>query len=342
MKGRLIHLLQHYAPPVSIDRLVRWTDQKLIFPFYHAILGESRLPHIQHLDPPRSEKQFIADLDFLLQHFTPIGMSDLLDHLHQGKPLPAKAFHLSFDDGLREVYDFAFPILKEKGIPASIFLNSAFVDNRALFFRYKASLLIDHLKNQGLEEKQLQEMGDLLHLKKPLAISGLIDRILKVKYAQRKILDGLATICQVNFDAFLKEQKPYLTTVQIKELIAHGFSFGAHSIDHPFYAPLSLNEQLEQTQASIDWVVQQFQLAYRCFAFPFTDQGVSTVFFEKIADQNIANLTFACAGFKQQNIPFHFQRWPIELYPIDAEKQLRGELWYYLLKKMLGKHRVKR
>ncbi|MEM9819431.1 MAG: hypothetical protein AAF985_00105, partial [Bacteroidota bacterium] len=78
------------------------------------------------------------------------------------------------------------------------------------------------------------------------------------------------------------------------------------------------------------------------FAFPFTDDQVSSSFFEKITEEKIAELTFACAGFKQQSISFHFQRWPLEWYTIDAERQLRGELWYYLLKKMLGKHRVKR
>ncbi|MEM9824834.1 MAG: polysaccharide deacetylase family protein, partial [Bacteroidota bacterium] len=269
MRGRLIHWLQHHSPSVSIKRLIRWSGQDLIFPFYHAIQGSKKLPHIQQLYTPRNEQQFRADLDCLLQHFTPIGLTDLLDHLQNGKKLPRPAFHLSFDDGLREVYDFAFPILKEKGIPATVFLNSAFVDNRDLFFRYKASLLIETLTTSPLPQNLLEQIGELLQIKPTFSNVTLRQKILNITYSEKEILDEIAQICSYRFDDFLQSQKPYLDHRQISALIKAGFSIGAHSVDHPLYAQLPLTQQIKQTQESINWIVEQFELPYKCFAFPF-------------------------------------------------------------------------
>jgi hypothetical protein len=56
--------------------------------------------------------------------------------------------------------------------------------------------------------------------------------------------------------------------VKIKRLISEGFTVGAYSIDHRFYAELSIEEQLRQTKESVNVVTQAFELNYRTFAFP--------------------------------------------------------------------------
>ncbi|MEM8908946.1 MAG: polysaccharide deacetylase, partial [Bacteroidota bacterium] len=101
MKQHLINGLQRFAPNFSIKRLSRWTGQRLVFPFYHTIAGSETLPHIHHLYSPRTKAQFIADLDFFLQHYQVIDLSDLLAQIKQGRPMANNAFLLSFDDGLK-------------------------------------------------------------------------------------------------------------------------------------------------------------------------------------------------------------------------------------------------
>ncbi len=71
----------------------------------------------------RSHLQAMADAGY-----TTISMYDLVDHLNQGKPLPEKPVILTFDDGYRDNYENAFPLLAEFGMTGMFFVVSDYMD----------------------------------------------------------------------------------------------------------------------------------------------------------------------------------------------------------------------
>ena len=273
--------------PISL--LVSLTKKKIIVPFYHTV-AEQPLPHIKHLYRMKTVEEFQKDLDFLLRYFEPIDVETLY-HLHIHKTVPKKpVFHLTFDDGMKEIYEIVASILLKKGIPATFFINSGFVDNKALFYRHRESL-----------EK---ERGDSC------------DRY------DRKV------------DEFLEKDKPYLTTEQIKELSNNGFTFGAHSIDHPYYYTIPLDEQLRQTRESLEFVSSIINQKLRLFAFPFTDYNVSKQFFKEIEPD--VDLCFGTAGLKNDEIPFNIQRIAGEKRKYESlESILRKAYLKYMVKSVL-------
>jgi peptidoglycan/xylan/chitin deacetylase (PgdA/CDA1 family) len=60
--------------------------------------------------------------------YTTIYLNDLLLHLTQGDPLPEKPVILTFDDGYRDNYLNAFPLLRERGMTATFFIVTDFID----------------------------------------------------------------------------------------------------------------------------------------------------------------------------------------------------------------------
>jgi len=54
---------------------------------------------------------------------------DLLDHLQGKKRLPLNSMLLTFDDGYKDNFVFAFPLLKRMGYKATIWVNPEFVDD---------------------------------------------------------------------------------------------------------------------------------------------------------------------------------------------------------------------
>lgn len=300
-----------------LDLLAAVSKQKFIQPFYHIVSNEN-CPHIKNLYEVKTTKEFEADLDFLLKHYSPIAASDLNDVV-AGKFKNKKIFLLSFDDGLREVHDVIAPILLRKGIPAVFFLNSAFIDNKALMFRYKVSLLIEQLAN------------DKTDLKKRL----------KAERTDSALITETAEQLSFRFETFLKQQQPYLTSAQVEGLITKGFTIGAHSVDHPYYEDISFDEQIAQTIHSLSFLQQRFGIKEKLFAFPFTDFGVEKRFFETIFTGKKIDFSFGGAGFKKDVSPFHFQRLAME-QSAAAEEIIRTEYLYYLLKAPLFKNSVHR
>lgn len=307
------------------DFLPELYAKKIILPAYHLV-SDSTPPHISALYKARTPKEFIKDMDYLLRHYQPIHLSDLIKIVHEKKTLKKNLFHLSFDDGLKECYDVIAPILKEKGIPATFFLNSDFVGNKHLMFRYKASLLV----NKILSEKPDQH-------------KTFIPEITRITYPGRSRLDDLAHQMDLDFDEYLKRQRPYMDESEIKKLISEGFTIGAHSIDHPEYSHVSYEEQIRQTRESINYVSQAFGLAYKVFAFPFNDEFISSRFVDTILNgtEPLADLIFGVAGIKKDYHPGHLQRIPMEK-PFTGRSIIKGDYLYYSAKALVGKNKIVR
>ena len=216
---RAFYIAAKLLPECSDSWLRQATRRYVICPFYHAI-SDTPLPHITPLYRHRTEKEFRADIEWLLAHYKPIHWYEIDAYESAKEP----AFCLSFDDGLKEFYTIVAPILEEKNVPCVCFVNSAFVDNKDLMFRYK-----DALTRTGIDWKQ-----------------------------------------------FLHDEQPYLTYKQISELQARGFEFGSHSMDHPYFDRLTLNEQLTQTLTCADTLKKHKVLTRRIFSFPFGQGGLES------------------------------------------------------------------
>lgn len=68
-------------------------------------------------------ENFRAQLQYLAgAGYTAITLTDLYLHLTEGYPLPEKPVVLTFDDGYRDAYEIAFPILLEFGFSGTFFV----------------------------------------------------------------------------------------------------------------------------------------------------------------------------------------------------------------------------
>lgn len=314
--------IKAFVPKGDFEMLIKHFNYPCWMPFYHTI-SDRPLAHIKHLYALKSVSDFEREIDFYGKYFNCISQDDIGSN-KSGKP----DLFLSFDDGLIEFHEIIAPILLKKGIPATVFLNSSFIDNQDLFFRYKASILIEELK------KQNKTISDFYP-------DGTFD-LLKLNYADNALLDTLADAVGVDFKSYLKEQPIYLNTKQIKQLQVQGFQFGSHSKDHPLYEEISLDEQLNQTCNSLKELENKLGFPMNTFSFPFTDFGVSSSFFEALRQRLPQLKTFGTAGLKIDPVESHYHRIPMDDCLGDVEIFFRKNIQRYYLKKTVGKHRYKR
>lgn len=323
--------------PLSTSVLMKLGSKKVIFPFYHGV-SDCSLSYIRQLYSIKSEKEFKEDLDYLLKWFEPINLKSFKNHISNKTRLIENSFILTFDDGLSSFYDVVAPILLEKKIPAINFLNKNFIDNKQLFYRFKVSLLIERILKIKENEECFAKISKILNIH---TISDTICWLKESSIKDDSVLDDLGIILEVSFNDFLKNEAPFLTKNQIKKLIEQGFYFGGHSVSHPLYKQLHLKNQLAETIDSVNYVCDEFGLDQKVFSFPFSDDAISKEFFIEINSEQI--ISFGSAGLKDEDLDFHFQRIPMEYSKNYSAKQIiKGELLYYILKKMVGYQRIKR
>lgn len=271
-----------------------------VIPVYHSV-SNNEVSHLKYLFKVKTVRQFEDDLDRLLKVYKPIDAETLVSRVKNEGRIRKKEFFLTFDDGLRECIDVIAPILLKKGIPAAFFVNNEFVDNKALFFRHKVSAMIDHILHAGekFSTSFTVKYGDpQLYLK-------------SLTYSDTTLLEEMAKKIGFSENDYLKDNSPYMTTSQIIKLSSYGFSIGAHSVNHPRYDGISLEEQIFQTQSSLNFVKHLVNQDNKLFAFPFSSVGVDVRLYDSI-DAEQCDLFFGTSGGAKSETNRLLQRIPFE------------------------------
>lgn len=291
-------------PHLSLSALQARSGRYVIFPYYHTV-SERPLAHVHPLYRHRTVDEFKRDLDYLQQHMTAIRWTEAETYEAECRP----AFCLTFDDGLAEFYETVAPILRERKIPCVNFLNSDFVGNKDIFYRYKVALIVSSLRDTGRETKQLRE------------------RLLSITYAERGVLDEIAQAYHVDVAGYLREHPIYMDYAQIRELQQQGFTFGNHSASHPHYSTLTDEEQLAQTEQSAAELGKHITLE-RLFSFPFGQGNVSQASINRLCATHDA--VFGTDNLRKGRPGLYNRIW-MEGYTYSAEKIIKGEYLRYLL-----------
>ncbi len=328
MIDRNRRIISSLAPLASLERMVKYSRQPVIFPFYHTV-SDFLLAHVSHLYPLRTEKDFEQDLEEMLKWFEPISLGDFIGgkRLVEGK----RYMVLTFDDGLAGCHQVIAPILMKKGIPAAFFLNNHFIDNRGLFYRYKASLLIDRIRT---DEEALKTVAEYLVIPE----SKVEESIYLISEDQISLLDVLIKEAEVDVSLYMKDSPIYLSSRQVMELVQWGFEIGGHSPNHADFSKLKPKEIITQVSSSIGDLQHRFQVSTRYFSFPFTSWGIPDELIDQMLERGTAEVLLGTAGLKRQDKPGFIQRIPMEEFHGPAGKAIKTEYLYYLLKGVVGRN----
>lgn len=98
-------------------------SKKIPVLMYHSIKyekdNELRIP----------KEKFKEQMEYLKKEgFNPLSLNELYSHMLLGTEIPQKPIVITFDDGYADNYTNAYPILKDLGFKASVFVISSVVD----------------------------------------------------------------------------------------------------------------------------------------------------------------------------------------------------------------------
>lgn len=141
---------------------------------YHSVTDNSlkQNPIVISKDKIREQLQTIKDNGYIT-----LSMKELNDYLFKNKPIPEKSVIITFDDGYRDIYINAFPILKELNMKATIFVISSYINSEL----YLTGDQIKEMNSYGIDV----ESHTVSH--KNLSSMSYADQLKELKESKEKI-----------------------------------------------------------------------------------------------------------------------------------------------------------
>ena len=178
-----------------------------------------------------TRKHFEAALEFIIRHYTPVALQDVIAD-SDGRGLPPRPVLVTFDDAYRSVREFAAPLCSKFGVPAVFFVNGACLDNRQLALE-NLVCYVANLFGLNTVNAAIQSVNGTVNLEvrwlAEIFSRFLPGTTLEGREAFRRALVELAGISERNL---AEQARLYLSSPQLRDLASFKFEIGNHTYTH--------------------------------------------------------------------------------------------------------------
>ena len=119
-----------------------WPYGGLTVLLYHRVVEPSAIGELDADMIDATPEAFDEQMSYLRRTFHPVAVEEVLEASGGGRPLPPDSVLVTFDDGYRDNFENALPVLRRHGIKALFFVATGYITDRALFWWETVSLLV--------------------------------------------------------------------------------------------------------------------------------------------------------------------------------------------------------
>ncbi|MCL5958559.1 MAG: polysaccharide deacetylase family protein [Chloroflexi bacterium] len=274
-------LLANRAGALSVWRAAR---ERLLHPtevvYYHRV--SPRLPHATQpaFLTPISSDFFEEQVAFLARSYEMVPLDLLVQCIREGKPRPDRALAVTFDDGYRDNYEHAYPVLQKHRVPATIFLTAGIIDQgQVLWWDRIHRAVLNHkewpVAYQLPSEIYSDEFRRRWDAYDPSSTEGrcrisedLVKHLKKAPDEVRiAVVDDLPQRLGVDRGEATGEDA-LLTWSEIREMAGDGISLGAHTLTHPSLDRIDSRKLKQELEGSKLLIEERLKRPVNLFAYP--------------------------------------------------------------------------
>lgn len=253
------------------------------------------------------EDNFERQIIFFNKYLKKIENFNLKDNTYKN-PI----YFLTFDDGYKDNFNVAFPILKKYSIPTIFFITTSVVGSDSLLWHDRVKQYYENKERKNimssisLKRKCKKRLNELKQMKNDEFISNL-NKIMKFQS------NGLRMM---------------MNWSELKQSYKQGIMIGSHTHTHPILAKLDFNQQKEEIESSLQMIEKKLEYIPIFFSYP----GGSKESYDKdtiniLRECGIKYSFTACHGINNKfTSPYHLKRIginPSDPIPILAIKIIR-------------------
>jgi peptidoglycan/xylan/chitin deacetylase (PgdA/CDA1 family) len=262
IKSKLITYLGPFGG-FALSRLITRRVPKIIM--YHRFSEESKTGYMHR-------SFFEAQIKYLQKNYNVIRLDGLISKLKNGQQVPPNTIVLTVDDGYRDFYDIAYPILKKYSVPATLFVTTKFVDGRFWLWPDKVKYILQHSNKlheldkalfiEGMKSVDLPNERDRLW-------GVIISHLLSIsENSKNEYLQLLEKTQEVNVPDCPVEQYQAIDWAQAKEMSADNIEIAAHTRSHPSLSKLTSSQLVSEVTGSVNDIGKELGAKPTSFCFP--------------------------------------------------------------------------
>jgi peptidoglycan/xylan/chitin deacetylase (PgdA/CDA1 family) len=210
------------------EATARFWPRALIL-MYHRV-GDGAAPATY---PPVPVSAFEAQMRYLRRHYRVLPLEDIASLLSTEKPLKEPVAAVTFDDGYRDNYTSAFPVLARYGIPATVFLATGFIGGDRAFWWDEVGVVVAAALAGRWSTGEFGALSTETPIDRERTRVSVFQRIKESPAGERAQLiaalgDALGTGTPQELG-----QNLILSWDEVREMHEAGISMGAHTVSHP-------------------------------------------------------------------------------------------------------------
>ena len=253
---------------------------------YHRVNDEQ-----DSLFPATPIRVFEEQMVHVAKHYHVCALEEAVERFEK-KDLPPNALAMTFDDGYRDNYLHAFPVVRNLSLPMTIFLATDAIGTGRTLWHDRVFSAFRETKapdltgfDSSVEQVRLGSLPQrILAMEKVLAILRQLDE------AERNQRISLLCRC-LAVEERRVDHNLMLSWDDVRLMSRDHVSFGSHTASHPILARVSAEETEAQLVRSCEAIRQHLGQQPMTFAYP----NGTKADFNNVTKQILKRLGFTCA-----------------------------------------------
>jgi peptidoglycan/xylan/chitin deacetylase (PgdA/CDA1 family) len=280
----VIAVVIYYSGLLPLLSKLKPTRQKRRWPIvlmYHRVIEQSDITGLQ---PGMyvTIDSFDRQATYLSRKYNVLSMADFVSGLSDNREYNYNDLLITFDDGWRDNYENAFPILKKYRVPATIYLATDFIGTNRNFWFQEISSILTRQKNQ---QKQIADILSAILAKyhnSSMAGKLLSENMLELVADTDRCIERLKQLePEINYEIVaelgkLPSNNP-ITNLDDRQLLdwdevllmnKENINFGSHGLSHKLMNLLDLSEVTRELTESKKIIEERLGKSVSTFTYP--------------------------------------------------------------------------
>lgn len=224
-----------------------------------------------------TREAFAAHADYLAANCRVVSLAVLVRKLLTGEEIEPGTVALTFDDGWLDNYEHAFPVLRNRELPATIFVPTGLVDTRHRFWFSRAAAAAAGMWRR--RESLVRAFPDQ-HLP-PAAkflMALVVDEPKRSRFVQAT-LAGCKSVAPAEREqvvAFMEElaeekispRRELVSWDELRRMAGGGFEVGSHTVNHVMLTETDSSTARAELELSRRQIVEQIGAVSPAFCYP--------------------------------------------------------------------------